>query len=115
MTQDYCAYEVGAAFDESRITGFSEREMQIGDPLADALKTMRERAQASKTQVAGAHYRDMAIQPSEYIHRNTLGWCEGNVVKYVTRHRFKNGAEDIKKAIHYLELLLEWEYGISRF
>jgi hypothetical protein len=39
-----------------------------------------------------------------------LGFCEGNVVKYITRHKEKNGAADIKKAIHYLELLLELEY-----
>ena len=65
---------------------------------------------ASDMQVAGDHYRSFAIQPSEFIQRNGLGWCEGNVVKYVARHRSKNGAEDIKKAIHYLNLLLEWEY-----
>lgn len=62
-------------------------------------------------QVGGCHYKDMPIQPTEYIQRNGLNWCEGNVVKYVTRHRFKGGAEDIDKAIHYLELLKQYEYG----
>ena len=66
---------------------------------------------ASETQVGGGHYKDLAIQPSEFIHRNRLGWCEGNAIKYVTRHREKNGRQDIEKAIHYLELLLEWEYA----
>lgn len=66
---------------------------------------------ASKRQINGAHYRDCAIQPSEYIYRNKLGWCEGNAVKYITRHARKNGRQDIEKAIHYLELLLEWQYG----
>ncbi len=66
--------------------------------------------QASDTQVGGSHYRDLAIQPSEFIHRNRLGWCEGNVIKYVSRHRAKNGKEDLLKALHYLNLLLEWEY-----
>jgi hypothetical protein len=65
---------------------------------------------ASKSQVGGGHYRDLAIQPSEFIHRNRLGWCEGNAIKYVCRHRNKNGRQDIEKAIHYLQLLLEWEY-----
>ena len=65
---------------------------------------------ASSRQIGGAHYATLAIQPSEYIHRNGLGWCEGNAVKYVTRHREKNGRQDIEKAIHYLQLLLEWEY-----
>jgi hypothetical protein len=61
-------------------------------------------------QVSGNHYRDKGIQPIVYIHANDLGFCEGNVVKYVTRHKDKNGAADIRKAIHYLELLLELEY-----
>lgn len=69
------------------------------------------RESASKTQVGGSHYAEFAIQPSEYIHRNGLGWCEGNAVKYITRHRRKGGRQDVEKAIHYLQLLLEWEYG----
>jgi hypothetical protein len=60
--------------------------------------------------VGGGHYRALAIQPSEFIHRNGLGWCEGNAIKYVCRHKAKNGRQDIEKAIHYLQLLLEWEY-----
>ena len=62
-------------------------------------------------QVSGNHYKDKGIQPIVYIYANDLGFCEGNVIKYVTRHKDKNGAADIKKAIHYLELLLELEYG----
>lgn len=62
-------------------------------------------------QVSGNHYKDKGIQPIVYIHANNLGFCEGNVVKYVTRHNEKNGAADIQKAIHYLELLLELQYG----
>lgn len=64
-------------------------------------------------QVGGGHYKDMAIQPVEYIHRNGLGFCEGAVIKYVSRHKSKNGAQDIEKAIHFLHLLLELEYGIQ--
>lgn len=66
--------------------------------------------EAKKKQVGGKHY-DLPIQPIEYINKNGLGYIEGNVIKYVTRHKNKNGAEDIKKAIHYLELLLEEEYS----
>ena len=61
-------------------------------------------------QVAGSHYKNKGIQPIVYIHANDLGFCAGNVVKYVTRYKEKNGAADIRKAIHYLELLLELEY-----
>lgn len=66
---------------------------------------------ALETQVAGGHYKDMKIQPAEFIHANGLGYLEGNVIKYVCRHKRKNGAEDLKKAIHYLQLLLSLEYG----
>lgn len=61
-------------------------------------------------QVSGNHYKDKGIQPVVYILANNLGFCEGNVIKYVTRHKSKNGRADIEKAIHYLELLLELEY-----
>jgi hypothetical protein len=65
---------------------------------------------ASKSQVGGTHYRNLSIQPSEFIQRNQLNWCEGNAIKYLCRHRNKNGRQDIEKAIHYLQLLIEWEY-----
>lgn len=61
-------------------------------------------------QILGNHYKDKSIQPIVYIYANNLGFCEANVVKYVTRHKEKNGRSDIEKAIHYLELLLELEY-----
>ena len=60
-------------------------------------------------QILGNHYKDKAIQPIVYIHANNLGFCEGNVVKYVTRWREKGGEADLRKAIHYLELLIQLE------
>ena len=65
---------------------------------------------ATQKQVGGSHYKDMPIQPVEYAQRNNLNFIEGCVIKYVSRHRSKNGAEDIEKAIHFLNLLLEIEY-----
>ena len=62
-------------------------------------------------QEGGTHYKDHAIQPIEYIHANKLGFIEGNVVKYITRHASKGGAEDVRKVIHYCELLLQLQYG----
>lgn len=58
------------------------------------------------------HY-DLPIQPVDYIVKNNLGFLEGNVIKYVTRHHDKGGEQDIKKAIHYLTLVLRTEYGID--
>ena len=60
-------------------------------------------------QVAGNHYKDLAIQPVEYIHANNIGYFEGNVIKYVSRWRAKNGIKDLEKAKHYIELLIELE------
>jgi len=60
-------------------------------------------------QVAGSHYKELPIQPVEYIHANGLGYFEGNVVKYVTRWKSKGGIADLEKAKHYIELLIELE------
>lgn len=62
---------------------------------------------ASDVQVGGAHYKHRAIHPERYAYENNLGWHEGEVVKYVTRWKDKNGKEDLQKAIHVLQLLLE--------
>lgn len=62
-------------------------------------------------QIGGDHYRDGGIQPVQFIEANGLGFCEGNIIKYVTRHREKGGAEDLRKARHYIDLLLELRYG----
>ncbi len=60
-------------------------------------------------QEGGNHYKK-AIQPWEIINSHELDFYEGNALKYLLRHKNKNGAEDIKKAIHYLEAILEFEY-----
>lgn len=62
-------------------------------------------------QIGGNHYRNKAIEPITYIMENKLGYCEGNVIKYVTRHTEKGGAEDIRKAIQYLNFILRFQYG----
>lgn len=62
---------------------------------------------ALKRQEGGAHYKNLKIQPVEYIHANGIGYFEGNVIKYVTRWKDKNGLEDLKKAKHYIELLID--------
>jgi len=57
-------------------------------------------------QVDGNHYIKCSIQPIDYIIGNKLGFCEGNVVKYVTRYKDKGGLSDLNKAMHYLEMLI---------
>jgi hypothetical protein len=65
-------------------------------------------------QIGGSHYKQCAIQPLEYIVANDIPYLEGNVIKYVTRHKDKGGIDDIRKAIHYLELIMETEYDIKK-
>jgi len=58
-------------------------------------------------QVGGGHYASMKIQPIEYTLANGLGFCEGNVLKYISRWKSKNGVEDLKKARHYIDMLID--------
>lgn len=58
-------------------------------------------------QIGGSHYQKCAIQPFEIIRRNGLDYWEGNMVRYVLRHKYKNGKEDMLKAKHYLEYIIE--------
>lgn len=60
-------------------------------------------------QVSGTHYKNLTIQPIEYIQANNIPYMEGNVIKYVTRWRAKAGLADLEKAKHYLEMLIEFE------
>ena len=61
-------------------------------------------------QIGGKHYRSMKIQPAEFINENKLLFAEGNAIKYICRHQSKGKAEDIEKAMHYLEMILERDY-----
>lgn len=81
--------------------------IQKGKPMTETTK-QPEHKDAMDKQVGGSHYQ-LPIQPIEYILANGLGYCEANVVKYVSRWRNKGGIQDLKKAIHYLEMLIEQE------
>ena len=94
-----CKYE-GLSIEEEPC-----KECHMYDSYEDARGCDKEEGTLS-TQIGGSHYQ-LPIQPIDYIVKNNLGYREGNVVKYTTRHKTKNGAEDIKKAIHYLKMILE--------
>ncbi len=69
-------------------------------------------ASALDTQVGGDHYKGrFEIEPVEFIIKNKLEGAEASIVKYACRHQYKNGAEDIKKIIHYAQFILEFKYG----
>lgn len=74
--------------------------MQEAQPISSALQT----------QVGGSHYKGMKIQHVEFVHANGIPYIEANAIKYICRHRQKNGRQDIEKAIHYLQILLDLEY-----
>jgi|TARA_R100000005_G_scaffold1615_1_gene922 hypothetical protein len=72
----------------------------------------KEAMKATLKQVGGSHYKDCKIQPVEFIVGNDLTFLEGNIIKYITRHRRKGeGRKDIEKVIHYAEMILEMEYN----
>ena len=84
---------------------------------ADDLTLIKNEALESKpynplnAQEGGGHYKNRGIQPLEYTMQNNLSFCEGNVVKYISRYKSKNGIEDLAKVIHYALLSAYGEYG----
>jgi hypothetical protein len=92
---------------ELRTGGINKQVDQLKMHMAARLDFSPGGSPASSKQVGGTHYKDLAIQPVEYCQRNNLGFCESSVVKYVTRHKAKAGVEDLKKARHFIDLLIE--------
>ena len=80
-----------------------ERRIQATSPSTPTKSPEK----AVDKQVGGGHYKDCGIQPIEYIHANNLNFFEGSAVKYITRWRQKGGVQDLRKAIHFLELQIE--------
>ena len=62
-------------------------------------------------QVGGRHYMDMIVQPSEFINKNKLQFAEGNAIKYICRHAHKGEVQDLEKAKHYIDMIIERDYG----
>jgi hypothetical protein len=90
--------EVCAAVATKNQTKREQERTQIGD---------------DRTQIGGDHYSKMNIQPIDFITQNNLSFIQGNIIKYICRYKDKNGLQDLKKAQHYMNMLLEIEYGIG--
>lgn len=71
--------------------------------------TVMKKVKPLEEQIGGKHYMNYSIQPIEYTLKNDLNFCQGNVIKYITRYKDKNGVEDLKKARHYIDILIEEE------
>jgi len=69
---------------------------------------------ALDVQISGNHYKELPIQPIEFIHANNIPFCEANAIKYLCRWRKKNGINDLEKAKHYIDLLIELETRDAR-
>ena len=72
--------------------------------------TIGETMSALDKQIGGQHYKQFKIQPIEFCYFNNIPFIEAGVIKYVCRHKMKNGKQDLEKAIHILEMLIELEY-----
>jgi hypothetical protein len=70
---------------------------------------------AFDSQIGGKHYKSFKIQPVEFIHINGLGYIAGNIIKYVCRYKVKSGIEDLRKARHYIDMLIESELKEEAF
>lgn len=88
---------------------------KVDDYCADCARRVMEGACATTPsafdrQEGGSHYKDMPIQPVQFIHANGIPFLDANVIKYVCRHRAKNGKQDLLKARQYIDMILELEY-----
>ena len=63
-------------------------------------------------QIGGSHYKDMVVQPSEFTHKNKLQFAEGNAIKYICRHAHKGEVQDLEKAKHYIDMIIERDYPL---
>lgn len=73
------------------------------------LNPKKEMSSALENQVGGNHYKDMVIQPIEFAMKNNFNACQSSILKYICRYKRKNGIEDLQKAKHYIDLLIEFE------
>lgn len=70
-------------------------------------------ASANDVQIGGSHYKDQEIEPWDYITKNNIPYLEGNVIKYITRWKVKGGYQDLEKARHYLDKLMEINHVVK--
>lgn len=113
---------VNAKSPESLENGLKEVMKQIFGEVANTLEGLHSDTSgeahrisgnsALDVQVGGSHYQ-MPIQHVEFCQKNRLPWCESAAIKYLIRHKRKNGLQDVRKAIHYIELMAEMEYNVT--
>jgi hypothetical protein len=88
---------------------YAESELtyrEVCDAVAARNQEKRTQIRADRTQIGGEHYK-LPIQPIDFIVKNNIPFREANIIKYVVRYKNKNGIEDLKKARHYLDMIIE--------
>lgn len=89
---------------------FTEEEREAMEQLSKQMETVADKAMSAEAvQVGGDHYRKLPIQPMRYSMKNKLDACQHTIVKYVTRFREKGGIQDLEKAKHVIDMLIEFE------
>ena len=83
----------------------------LNDKIATAEVARQKSTSQWDLQVGGNHYKSMKIQPAKFALENKLDYCQANAIKYICRHASKNGKQDLEKAKHYIDLLIEHYYG----
>lgn len=90
-------------------TGSPHPQPQTHHKSVEQISTHDKMTKPEDIQVGGSHYKGLAIQPMRYSMLNGLNACQHTAIKYVTRYKDKGGIEDLKKAIHCIELLIQFE------
>lgn len=111
---DFIEFDVNATNDRAVVETIIETvnkfipDLTINKPKVEEVKVESEKA--TSYQVGGSHYQKYKIQPIDFITQNELPFCEANVIKYVLRHADKNGKQDLEKAKHYIDLIIQNKY-----
>jgi len=79
--------------------------------MADKKQKRTDTVSPYDTQIGGTHYKIMKIQPSRFVIENKLAFPEGNVIKYICRHPYKGGKQDLEKAKHFIDMIIERDYS----
>ena len=111
-TYDYFKNKNYSIIPSTQIADLEEKKSTVWTtpPKDFEYKKIKEiKMKASKAQIGGSHYSEMAIQPAEFIHKNNLSFIQGNIIKYVCRYKSKGDIQDLNKAKHYIDLLIEFE------
>ena len=78
--------------------------------MADKKQKRNDTVNPYDIQIGGSHYKKMKIQPSEFINKNNLPFAEGNAIKYLCRHKQKGQKQDLEKAKHFIDMIIERDY-----